>query len=98
MEQHVAHQVTLTELLRRKEAAVGFVLEQVHEAPITVIDKKSIRSMAICDVLNMTKSDRTQQMLNPGFRCKTGKHGNASGNHRVRHVFLDSFADVVENF
>ena len=57
----------VNELLRRKEAAVGFVLEQIHEAPITVIDKKSIRSMAVSDVLNMTKSDRTQQMIKAAY-------------------------------
>lgn len=57
----------LRDALRRKEAAVGFVLEQIHEAPITCMDKKGIRSMAIGDVLGMTKSDRTQQLIRAAY-------------------------------
>ena len=59
--------ITLADALRRKEAAVGFALEQIHDAPITVIDKKAIRNMAISDVLGMTKSDRTQQMIRAAY-------------------------------
>lgn len=61
------HGISPNEVLRRKEAAIGFVLEQIHEAPITVLDKKAIRNMAVSDVLNMTKSDRTQQMLKAAY-------------------------------
>jgi hypothetical protein len=59
--------ILLSDALRRKESAVGFVLEQIHDAPITCMDKKGIRSMAIGDVLGMTKSDRTQQLIRAAY-------------------------------
>jgi hypothetical protein len=59
--------IGLAEALRRKEAAVGFVLEQIHEAPITVLDKKTLRNLAVADVLGMTKSDRNQQLIRSAY-------------------------------
>lgn len=57
----------LAEILRRKEAAIGFVLDEIHKAAITVLDKGLLRSLAIADVLNMTKSDRTQQLIRAAY-------------------------------
>jgi hypothetical protein len=61
------NELTLNEVLRRKEAAMSFVLDEIYKAPITVLDKNTVRHMAIGDVLNMTKSDRTQQLLRAAY-------------------------------
>ena len=57
----------LSDVLRRKESAIGFVLEEIHKAAITILDKASVRTLAIADVLNMTKSDRTQQLIRSAY-------------------------------
>lgn len=62
-----ANELTLNEVLRRKEAAMSFVLDEIYKAPITVLDKNTVRHMAVGDVLNMTKSDRTQQLLRAAY-------------------------------
>ena len=57
----------LSEILRRKEAAIGFVYNEIHNAAITVINKTSLRMLALGDVLGMTKSDRTQQLIRAAY-------------------------------
>lgn len=59
--------VFLADILRRKEEAIGFVLAQIFEAPITVVNKKTLRNLAVADVLAMTKSDRNQQLIRAAY-------------------------------
>lgn len=56
-----------SDILRRKESAVSFVLDEIHKAALTLVDKGSMRSMTIADVLNMTKSDRNQQLIRAAY-------------------------------
>jgi hypothetical protein len=57
----------LSDILRRKEAAVGWVLDELRRAPLTIIDHVSVKSMAVADILNKTKSDRTQQLIRAAY-------------------------------
>jgi hypothetical protein len=57
----------LAEVLRRKESAINFVLNEIREAAITVMDKALVRSLALADVIGMTKSDRTQQLIRAAY-------------------------------
>lgn len=56
-----------TAALRGKEKCVGEVLSQIASAGITVIDKEKIRHHSIGDILGMTKSDRTQQLIKAAY-------------------------------
>jgi hypothetical protein len=55
------------EVLRRKESAIGFVLNEIREARFTVVDDAQVRRMAVGDLLGMTKSDRTQQLIRAAY-------------------------------
>lgn len=61
------HGVSPNEVLRRKESAVHFILDEIHKAAITVLDKGLIRSLSISDVLSKTSSDRTQQLIRAAY-------------------------------
>lgn len=59
--------LTLSEVLRRKENAMSFVFNEILNAGITVVEKSLIKSLSIADVLVLTKSDRTQQLLKTAY-------------------------------